>query len=183
MAEGELARAAPPGAIDALLAPRSVDAGAAAAEPPHAMAVMLCAPGSRLCLASPGGDLHEARYRVVFGSGRAEVRSRGQAMADLYQELRDRTAAGEHLAAEPRAVGDGGAPSTRDTRRPVTSADTDPLSQCAFHLLDLVDGAGEVHLDVVHTDAAHACKVSLGKGSSAPCLVPDAEGPPTSDRK
>ena len=55
----------------------------------------------------------DASYRVVFGVGRGASRSRAQTVADLYQELRDRTALGSRLEAEAHAVGDavGAAPS------------------------------------------------------------------------
>ena len=176
---------APPGAIDALLAPRGSDAGAPQSSGSHAMVVTLCAadPGACAAARADGGNV-ESGYRVVFGSGRAELRSRGQAMADLYKELRDRTSSGERLSAQPRSPGDGGALAAGESRGSSgPGGDAEPLSQCAFHLLDLVDGVGEVTLDVVHGYGSRACLVSLGQAGPGQCLVHGADGPPKSERK
>jgi hypothetical protein len=59
---------------------------------------------------------NEGNYHVVFGSGRGAIRSRRQAVTELYEELRNRTALGQRLDAEPRgclvsigaSAGDGG---------------------------------------------------------------------------
>jgi hypothetical protein len=164
--------------VDALFATTTLDAGAVARDTSHALTVTLCSVSSPPCPASEA----DASYRVVFGSGRGAIRSRGQAMADLYKELRDRTASGERLDAEPRAAGDGGTPiAMGGGSSPKASAtNDDPIAQCAFQLLDLVDGVGEVSLDVVHASGAHGCRVSLGRaadGGISRCLVQDPERP------
>lgn len=90
------------GALESLLTPAADDAGAEVAQA-RAMTVTLCSASAQPCEAAEGGASDGEAYRVVFGSGRAEIRSRVQAMTDLYKELRDRTTAGERLAAIPRA--------------------------------------------------------------------------------
>ena len=100
-------------------------------------------------------------------------------MADLYKELRDRTASGERLDAEPHGAGDAGPRIPQGTRSTAKAGASggDPISQCAFELLDLVDGVGEVTLDVVH--GSSGCKVSLGRaaadGGTSRCLVQEPE--------
>jgi hypothetical protein len=170
---------APSSGVDPVLGPGPADITVAAQGQSHAMTVTFCSTSQLSCPTSDAGASPDARYRVVFGSGHAEIRSRGQAMADLYKELRDRTSAGERLDAEARAPGDAGTPVTGD-RMPTNTAGSDPLSQCAFHLLDLVDGVGEVTLDVVHAYGDRACSVSLGGSTDAGagrCLIPAPERP------
>jgi len=97
-------------------------------------------------------------------------------MADLYKELRDRTASGERLDAEPRAPGAGGPLPVGGSSTKANS--DDPIAQCAFQLLDLVDGVGEVTLDVVRGSGGHGCQVSLGRtadGGASRCLVQEPE--------
>jgi hypothetical protein len=171
-----LAPASSAGAIDALLAPNTADAGATSAAASHAMTITLCSASAQPCPPTDTGG-SEVSYRVVFGSGRAEIRTRGQAMADLYKELRDRTAAGERLDAEPRAAGDAGPAVGAGGAASSEGSGDDPISKCAFHLLDIVDGIGEVSLDVVHQfgSGKSGCRISLRR--DVQCLVRDPERP------
>ena len=166
--------------LDALWIHGVTDAGTAAADASHALTVTLCSSSPEPCPTTEGAP-SEATYHVVFGSGRGVVRSRGQAMADLYKELRDRISSGERLVAEVLARGDGGMPlGLAGGASPKASSDADAISACAFHLLDLVDGAGGVVLDVVHGSGPGGCSVSLGRGPAdaglSRCLVKGPEG-------
>lgn len=188
VAPESLAPVASSGAVDPRLAPTSADAGVEARDSSRDMTITLCSASPLPCASPDAGDTVDAAYRVVFGSGRAEIRTRGQAMADLYKELRDRTASGEELVAESRAPGDAGAPVVPG-RGATTKADAsggDAIAQCAFHLLDLVDGVGEVTLDVVHGYGSHGCMVSLGRASAGAgasrCLI-DAPDHPSRGRR
>jgi hypothetical protein len=166
------------GRVDPILGPSSADPAAVTQNQSHALTVTFCSTGQPMCPASEMDASPEARYRVVFGTGHAEIRSRRQAMTDLYQELRDRTSAGERLDAEARAPGDAGAPAPVGERPKTSTASSDALSQCAFHLLDLVDGVGEVTLDVVRAYGVHDCMVSLGgsaDGGAGQCLIQEPE--------
>jgi hypothetical protein len=174
------AAASSAGALDTFAVPGGADAGAGLGDSSHAMTVSICSQSSPPCPSSEGDASAEARYRVVYGSGRGGIRSRGQAMADLYQVLRDRTASGERLDAEPRAPL--GAPAVLGAARASSSGEVsgDPLSQSAFRLLDLVDRVGEVTLDAVHGVGSRGCKVSLGRsadGGASQCLVQDPDAP------
>jgi hypothetical protein len=162
------------GGIDALFAAAPTDAGAAPVDASHAFTVMLCSASPDPCPASDP----DAGYRVIFGSGRGVVRTRGQAMADLYKELRDRLTGGERLDAETHAPHDGGTGTAGSGPFTKPGSGDDELSQCAFQLLDLVDGVGEVTLDVVH--ASRGCRVGLGRsadGGALRCLVQEADAP------
>jgi hypothetical protein len=171
-----LAPASSSNAVDALLtggAGAPTDAGTLPVDSSHAFTITLCAASREPCPPSEA----EATYRVVFGSGRGVVRTRGQAMADLYKELRDRLAGGERLDAETHAPHDGGTVAMGlGSPTKGSGSDDDPISQCAFQLVDLVDGVGEVTLDVVH--GSHGCRVSLGRtpdGGALRCLVQEPE--------
>jgi len=175
IAPGSLPPVSSSSAMDALFPATTPDAGGAARDSSHALTVTLCSSSAQPC---PVSEADDASYRVVFGSGRGVIRSRGQAMADVYKELRDRTSSGERLDAEPHAPNASGPrvpTGTGSTRKPGASGD-DPLSQCAFQLLDLVDGVGEVTIDVVH--GSSGCRVSLGRaadGGVSRCLVQEPE--------
>ena len=161
--------------VDALFPPAPTDGGVAARDTSHALVITLCSSTATPC---PDSNPDETSYRVVFGSGRGAVRSRGQAMADLYKELRDRTASGERLDAEPRAASGSGGHFPVGSGSSAKASNDDPVAQCAFQLLDLVDGVGEVTLDVVHGSGSHGCRVSLGRaadGGVARCLVQEPE--------
>jgi hypothetical protein len=164
-------------ALDALLATSATDAGAAGRDTSHALVVTLCSASPQACPAPEGDASTDGSYHVVFGSGRGAIRSRGQAMADLYKELRDRTKSGEHLDAEPRAPGGVGSPArlAGGSTSKASEDSSDPIAQCASHLLDIVDGVGEVGLDVVHSFGSTGCVVSLGRsaadGGASQCLI------------
>ncbi len=170
------------GALESLLTPAAGDAGAEVAQA-RAMTVTLCSASAQPCEVSEGGTSDGEAYRVVFGSGRAEIRSRGQAMTDLYKELRDRTSAGERLAAIPRAPrSSGGAYTTSGgASAKGSTGEGDDITRCAFHLLDLVDGVGEVVLERLPRFASTGCIVSLGRpGGDAgmpQCLIKEPDRP------
>lgn len=167
--------------IDALLAPRATDAGASARDTSHALVVTLCSASPQACPAPEGDASTDGSYHVVFGSGRGAIRSRGQAMADLYKELRDRTKSGEQLDAEPHAPGGGGSPARFGGGLTAKASEdsSDPIAQVASHLLDVVDGVGEVSLDIVHAFGRTGCVVSLGRsavdGGASQCLIKEPE--------
>jgi hypothetical protein len=166
--------------IESLLASPVADAGAV--EATRALMVTLCSASEQPCTSSGGEAAPDGSYRVTFGSGRAEIRSRGQAMADVYKELRDRTTSGEHLNAIPRAARASGgrlSASAGDSTKPAN--DSDPLTQCAFHILDLVDGVGEVAVEVAPRFGGAGCLVQLGRSDRdagfTQCLVPEPDRP------
>ncbi len=165
------------GGIEALLAPRDGDAGAAAAGSTHAMVITLCSAMPAACEGAPEGTA----YHVVYGgSGRGVLRSREQTVADLYKELRDRTSSAERLLASPRSPRDGGAPVLLHASSAKASERSgDALAQSAQHLVDVVDGVGELALDVLHGPGE--CLVALGRaGSDAgaqQCLIQSPERP------
>jgi hypothetical protein len=173
--------------FEALFGPSPADAGAAVTDSSHAMTVTLCARSPEAC-GAPEAGTSDGSYRVVFGSGRGGIRSRGQAMTDLYEELRNRTSLGQRLDAEPHTVSlpdASGAPRARSTTK-VTPGGSDPIIQCAFRLLDLVDSAGEVTLDRIHGAGSRGCLVSLGgsvgDGGASQCLIDEPERPRPRDR-
>jgi len=123
----------------------------------------------------------EAMYHVVFGSGRGVVRTREQAMTDVYRELRDRIDAGERLTvrSRPRADLGTGAGSHGHPTNPTTPS-SDAVAQCAMRLLDAVDGAGAVLVDANHNSRS-GCMVSLeesvGDAGVSQCLINEPERP------
>jgi hypothetical protein len=144
------------------------------------MTVTACSSSPHRCQPPNGDASADVSYFVVFGSGRGEIRLHGQAMTDLYEELRNRTAFGERLDAEPRDPGDAGAATAARgrTRTKESEGSSDPLAQCAFHLLDLVDDVGEVTLDIVHGQGSSGCLVWLRRsndGGASECLVQEPE--------
>jgi hypothetical protein len=183
LAPESFAPASSSGAIDALLAPSTTDAGAVALDSSHALTVTICSASPLACPTSAADASAEVSYHVVFGSGRGVIRSRGQAMADLYNELRDRTASGERIDANARAPNAAGspAPPSRVSRTKASAGSSDAIAKCALQLLDLVDGVGEVTLDVIYGSGSSGCMVSLGRfaadGGASQCLVQEPEGP------
>lgn len=157
------------------------DAGAVADGAHHAVLVTTCAIDKNGCLlAQPSAAPSDSSYRVVFGGGVGAIRTRGQAMADLYKEIRDWTENGGHLAAETHHLGDPppdleGAKSARRTG----GAD-DPLVAAAFELMDAVDHDGEVTLDALSQRSPSSCKLSIASpdpdAGASRCLV-NAPGP------
>lgn len=166
-----------PSAIEALMAPSAVKAGAFQ-NTSQAMRVTICSSSPQSCQTSEGDASVSGSYFVVFGSGRGSVRSHEQAVTDLYQELRNRMAAGERLDVEPHAPGAAGSPvAMADTWTTKANAgSSDPIAQCAVHVFDVVDRVGEVALDVVHGVGSSGCLVSLSAaaatdGGAFQCLV------------
>jgi hypothetical protein len=167
------------GALDALLAQSGGDGGAPVAEAPHAMSISSCSSTPQECSTADQDASVDALYRVVFGSGRGVVRSREQAMTDLYREIRDRIDAGERLVvrARPRAdVGTGGGWHGRSTSPSTPSSDA--VAQSAMRLLDAVDGVGELLVYVDH-DSRSGCMLSLvqsvGDAGVSECLINEPE--------
>jgi hypothetical protein len=168
----------PPGSsagLAAVLASESGDAGGAGLSTVHAMIVTSCGWPSSPCAGLEQGAAEGGSYRVVFGSGHASIRSRGQAMSDLYRELRDKSSAGLRLDIEARApsVGDAATPAVAAPRASRGTA-SDPISQSAFAVLDLVDSIGEADVDEVYVSSADQCVISLGRvadGGAMQCLV------------
>jgi hypothetical protein len=163
-------------AIDSLLAPSPTGDASAARDTSHALVVTLCSASPQACPAPEGDASTDGSYHVVFGSGHGAIRSRGQAMADLYKELRDRTKSGEQIDAVPRAPGGAGSPARLGggSTSKASEDSSDPIAQCAAHLLDIVDGVGEVSLDVLHSFGSTGCVVSLGRsadGGASQCLI------------
>lgn len=175
---------APPDLVSAL-----ADASAPAAEF-HTITVTLCARDREACQRAQSTGTADPTYRVAFGSGVGTLRSREQALADLYRELKSRTGAGTHLAAAPRRLerplADGSAGPAPPPRP--ASAGSDPLVDAAFQLIDAVDTQGAVTLDIAH--GRPDCKLSMAgeetdAGARRRCLIvepnrsgrPEPEGP------
>jgi len=170
------------GGLAAVLASAAGDAGGVALSTSHALVVTSCGWPSGPCAGLEQSDAEGgSTYRVVFGSGRASIRSRGQAMSDLYRELRDKTSAGLRMDVEARA------PSTGDAAAPPVAAPhasrgtaNDPITQSAFAVLDLVDNLGEAYVDDIYVSSADQCVISLGRVTDAgamQCLVRAPERP------
>jgi len=167
----------------------SADAAVVAFAPVHSMTVTACASDPDACR-SAGMEVTRAVYLVAFGAGAGTLRSRDQASADIYRELRDRTGFGTKLMAVPhrivprsdaRAIAPGAAPTARPT-----SSTPDPLIVASFDLLETVDAEGQITLDVMR--GRTTCKVSLASssaprdggvdgGGSRRCLVNGPDGP------
>jgi hypothetical protein len=166
------------GSLDALFTPNLPDAGGSltAQTPTHVITITRCS-ASQSCPPPTGDDPADATYRVVFGAGQGTVRSRSQAVADLYKELRDRTQAGQRLDAEFYARADAGTRVAGSAPRGMSG--NDALAQCALHLLELADGPGEVAIDVVHPAGDDNCMVSMGRvatdAGASQCLVQQPE--------
>jgi hypothetical protein len=164
------------------LSPTPIDAGTLAARDSfHMMTITLCSASPQPCLPSDGDASTNASYRVVFGSGRATIRSRGQVTTDLYNELRDRTSSGEQVDVELYTPGDAGAPAALggSSAAPKEPSGSESLARCAFHLIDLVDSGNEITLDVTHEFGSSGCSVSLGRfatdTSASQCLIQEPE--------
>jgi hypothetical protein len=157
----------------------SADSGPPIDESPHIILVTACRIDRRGCLrAQPSPPPDTSAYRVVFGGGGGAVRTRGQAMADLYKEIRDRTEAGEHLAAAPHHVGDPPAEEGQDAPRSRSHTADDPLVEAAFQLMAEVDRDGEITIDSLPRRAPSSCKLALGSldpdAGASHCLVEGA---------
>ncbi len=152
------------------------DAAYVSAPAVHTLTITLCSRDSRSCRLAQPGDAPLLGYRVSFGGSVGTLRSREQALADLYRELRDRTGFGTRLAAAAHhveqtlvdaAIVEPGAPA-----RPSTSGQ-DPLVEAAFDIMEAVDTEGRVTVDVAH--GGTTCKVSFAAhdsdAGSGRCLV------------
>ncbi len=140
----------------------------------HTITVAQCAREGAACDHATAGAPPGPAYVVAFGTSGGSTRSRDQAMADLYRELRDRTVNGTHLVARPHPLpaspSADGSPAAADDAQAKTSKssdDTEPLVQAAVALMKLVDKEGEVTID--RTSANSECKVALADAD-----VPDA---------
>jgi hypothetical protein len=161
------------------LSPNPADAGTSTSQGSfHMMTISRCSASSQPCVQSDGDASTNASYRVVFGSGRATIRWRGQVTTDLYNELRDRITFGEEVDVELHPSGDGGAPAGLGGSSSAQS-DNESLAHCAFRLVDLVDDLGEITLDVVHEFGSSGCRVWLGRSgadtNASQCLIKEPE--------
>ncbi len=160
----------------------TTDAAATLAAPIHTMTITLCSRDPEACRRAQGGDTPGITYRVAFGGGTGTVRTREQALADLYRELRDRTALGTRLSATvnhlERPSSETAVVDQSSVARP-TSAGHDPIVDAAFELLDGVDGDGQVALDTAH--GRTTCKLSLAARAADAgghrCLLEGPERP------
>jgi hypothetical protein len=173
--------------IEELLAAMHPDAGqndAQAVDTSHAMIVSTCASSTKPCSAAVADAALSNQYFVVFGSGRGVVRSRDQALTDLYEELRNRMEAGERLDVRSGASSASTSSGRREQGQPQTSTASggqgETVIRCAFRLLGLVDEVGQVTLDIVHGMGDKACLVSLERSRSteaSQCLIQAPERP------
>jgi hypothetical protein len=93
-------------------------------------------------------------------------------MADLYSELRDRTASGSHLAVRAQHLDapEGGAATADESEAKLEApVKGDPLVEAAFELMKLVDREGEITIDSVPPNGS--CKVALGTPETLDAFV------------
>ena len=151
--------------LDALFAPAVADAGAVAQTSIPAMTVARCSSSIQLC-SSEGDAAASENYRVAFGSGRGTIRSREQATADFFKELRDRTTSGQRLIAEMASRGDAGTAEIHGVPSAVKSEPSvgnETLLLLAVRLMDFVDSTGEISLDVIHESGSNGCILAVGR--------------------
>jgi hypothetical protein len=169
-------------AVEALLAFMHPDAGHDDAQVlldvSHAMILSTCTSNPKPCSDSVGDAAPSGQYFVVFGSGRGVVRSRDQALTDLYEELRNRIEAGERLDVRSARSSDT-APSGREHGQAQPSMATsegkgETASHCALRLLGIADEVGQLTLDVVHGKGDGGCLVTLDVSR---CLIQAPEKP------
>src|ERR1700722_7788716 len=146
----------------AVLALGTEDAGQVAFQPSHALIVTNCAWPTQPCAGFDANASPDGNYRVTFGSGHASIRSRGQAMSDLYREMRDKTSAGQRLDIEARSPNPGGtsSPAPPGSVHPGHGTSNDPVTQASFAVLELVDNIGEADVDVVYAGGPDQCVIS-----------------------
>jgi hypothetical protein len=165
--------------LAAVLALGATDASAVTVSFDHAMIVTNCAWPSHPCAGLESAGPDEGSYRVVFGSGHGSVRSRGQAMSDLYRELRDKTSAGQRLDIEARNPIAGGGVVPPSGVHP--GGGDDPITRASFVVLSLVDNLGEASVDALYNAGADPCVISVGRAvtdaGTPPCLVREPERP------
>jgi hypothetical protein len=172
--------------LAAVLALDATDAGSVALSTSHAMIVTNCGWPTHPC-----GDLDtsasaDGNYRVTFGSGHASIRSRGQAMSDLYRELRDKTSAGQQLDIEARSPSASGPSTPTPPGAAHRGGSNDPITMASFVVLDLVDNIGEADVDAVYGTGSDQCVIALGRALGAvtakdagagSCLMREPERP------
>jgi hypothetical protein len=140
----------------------SADAVAVPVRAFHVLTIAQCSREAAECSLAHATAPPGPTYVVAAGAGGGSTRSREQAMADLYRELRDGTAYGSHLVARPRHLdeSEGGAPGADEkgakTAKPGAG---DPLDEAAIELMGLVDSEGEITIDRAPSNAS--CKVAL----------------------
>ena len=142
----------------------SADPSVGRVRPFHLLTIAHCSREGSECSRAQATAPPGPTYVVAVGAAAGSTRSREQAMADLYRELRDRTAYGSHLVARPRHLGEGegGAPVADDSNEKTgKSVEGDPLVEAAFALMKIVDREGEVTIDRAPSNGL--CKVALGE--------------------
>jgi hypothetical protein len=172
-------------------APDAATTSEAAAGTFHTITVTLCARDRDACRKAQGTP-GEASYRIAFGGSVGTLRSREQATADLYRELRDRTALGTRLVAQRRHLqspgGDAGPLAPAASPAAAASATPDPpvsdvLVDAARELIEAVDAEGGVTIDVAH--GRPGCKVLLAlaesDASTGRCLIKEPPRPGAHD--
>jgi hypothetical protein len=105
-------------------------------------------------------------YLVAAGSGRGTLRTREQALTDVYQELRDRTQFGSHLVVRPLRlpVPEAGMLPTGGEGSPGKPRGGEPLIAAAFRAMATVDAEGGVTVDEDH--APGNCRVTIAEGDA-----------------
>jgi hypothetical protein len=168
----------------AVLALDPVEGGTVGLSTSHAMIVTNCGWPTHPCGDMDPNAAADSSYRVTFGSGHASFRSRGQAMSDLYREMRDKTSAGQQLDIEARSPTEGHASPPAPVGAVHRGTSSDLISQSTFVVLDLVDNIGEADIDFVYGTGSDQCVISLGRasdkaadGGKGPCLVREPERP------
>ncbi len=175
------------GATTETAAVEIADAGTLADESRHAVIITTCSIDRNGCLlAQPSSPPDDSSYRVVFGGGVGAIRTRTQAMADLYKEIRDRTSSGAHLAAETHHLGDPPPGQEGAKAAPRLGTGDDPIIEAAFQLMDAVDRDGEVTIDSLPMRGPRTCKLSIGPvavdAGEIHCLVKAPTSSPLEDR-
>ena len=168
--------------------PTEADAGGSAASsvestPPdltHMMTISVCARDADTCKNAQGaGEDPTLGYRVAYRTGAGMLRTRDQAMADIYKELRDRINGGSRLVAQSHHLAE--APDAQaGFANPRHGANrSEPVVGAAFELMDMVDAEGEVTVDTVAGAAGRTCKLSVGglawDGGTGHCLLEEEE--------
>ncbi len=126
-ASADVARAGDSGSSSADV----TDAAARPVEVSHTIAVTLCSKEKDACQQATALQPMEASYKVVFGSGTGAIRTRRQAMTDLYKEIRERTGWGTQLTAQVHRLDRASTLTKGPSARP-SSSEADALAEAAF---------------------------------------------------